>query len=66
MRARIVRENDGTIVKDSGRSSNVYMTKEEYEEGNRLFEVESLDPRPVIKKVDTIMKNIFAEIKYAY
>lgn len=51
MRARIVRETDGTIVKDSGRSSNVYMTKEEYEEGNRLFEVESLEPRPVVKTI---------------
>ena len=51
MRARIVRETDGTIIRDSGRSSNVYMTKEEYEEGNRLFEVESLDPRPVVKTV---------------
>ena len=48
-RARIIRESDGTIVKDSGRTSNVYMTKEEYEEGNRLFRLESFEPRPVSK-----------------
>ena len=51
MRARIVRESDGTIIKDSGRSSKVYMTKEEYEEGNKLFELKDLGPRPVKKTI---------------
>jgi hypothetical protein len=51
MRARIVRESDGTIVKDSGRSSKIYMTKKEYEEGTKLFEVNNLGPRPVVKTV---------------
>lgn len=51
MRARIVRESDGTILYDSGRSSNIYVTKEEYEEGNRLFSVDSLEPRKVIKNI---------------
>ena len=61
MRARIVRETDGTIIKDSGRSSKVYMTKEEYEEGTRLFEVENFEPRKVektIKKPYTPMKKL--------
>lgn len=49
MRARIVRESDGTIVKDSGRSSKIYMTKEQYEEGIKLFEVENFEPRKVVK-----------------
>lgn len=51
IRARIVRETDGTIIKDSGRSSKVYITKEEYEEGTRLFEVKNFDPRPVEKTI---------------
>lgn len=50
MRARIVRA-DGTILKDSGRSSKVYMTKEEYEEGTRLFEVKDFEPRKVVKTI---------------
>ena len=60
-RARIVRESDGTIIKDSGRSSKVYMTKEEYEEGTKLFEVKDFGPRPVkktIKKSYTPMKKL--------
>lgn len=51
MRARIVRGSDGTIVKDSGRSSKLYVTKEEYEEGTRLFELENLEPRRVGKTI---------------
>lgn len=61
MRARIVRETDGTIIKDSGRSSKVYMTKEEYEEGTKLFEVKDFGPRNVektIKKPYTPMKKL--------
>lgn len=61
MRARIVRETDGTIIKDSGRSSKIYMTKEEYEEGTKLFEVENFEPRRVektIKKKYTPMKKL--------
>lgn len=61
MRARIVRETDGTILKDSGRSSKIYMTKEEYEEGTKLFNVKDFDPRPVektIKKKYTPMKQL--------
>lgn len=64
MRARIVRETDGAIVKDSGRSSKVYMTKEQYEEGTRLFEVKDFGPRPVeksIKKKYTPMKKLREE-----
>lgn len=49
MRARIIRESDGTIVKETGRSSKLYMTKEEYEEGIKLFELKDLGPRPVVK-----------------
>lgn len=51
MRARIVRESDGTIIKDSGRSSKLYVTKEEYEEGTRLFELNNFEPRPVVKTI---------------
>ena len=51
MRARIVRTTDGTIIKDSGRSSKIYLTKEEYEEGIRMFELKNLDPRPVEKTI---------------
>ena len=60
IRARIVRA-DGTIIKDSGRSSKLYMTKEEYEEGTRLFEVENFEPRRVektIKKKYTPIKKL--------
>lgn len=58
MRSRIVRA-DGTIVKDSGRSSKIYMTKEEYEEGTRLFEVNNLEPR----RVEKTYKNKYTPIK---
>ena len=51
MRARIIRNSDGAIIKDSGRSSTLYLTKEEYEEGIRMFQVKNLDPRPVEKTV---------------
>lgn len=51
MRAKIVRESDGTIVKDSGRSSKTYLTREEYEEGIKMFELKNLDPRPVVKSI---------------
>ena len=61
IRARIVRESDGTIVKDSGRSSKLYVTKEEYEEGIKLFEVNNFEPRRVektIKKPYTPIKKL--------
>ena len=51
MRARIIRNSDGSIILDSGRSSKIYLTKEEYEEGIRMFEVKNLDPRPVEKTI---------------
>jgi hypothetical protein len=51
MRARIVRKSDNTILYDSGRTSNVYVSKEEYEEGNRVFSVDSLEPRKVVKSI---------------
>jgi hypothetical protein len=63
-RARIVRESDGTIIKDSGRSSKIYITKKEYEEGTKLFEVKDFGPRPVektIKKKYTPMKKLREE-----
>lgn len=59
MRARIIRETDGAIIKDSGRSSKVYMTKEEYEEGTRLFEVKNFEPR----KVEKTIKKKYTPIK---
>lgn len=59
MRARIIRGSDGTIVKDSGRSSKLYMTKEEYEEGTRLFELKDFGPRRVSKTI----KNKYTPIK---
>ena len=58
LRARIVRE-DGTIIKDSGRSSKTYITKEEYEEGIRMFELKDLGPRPVEKTI----KNKYVPMK---
>lgn len=58
MRARIVRE-DGTIVKDSGRSSKIYVTREEYEEGTRLFEVKNFEPR----RVEKTIKNKYVPMK---
>lgn len=58
MRARIVRK-DGTIIKDSGRSSKVYMTKEEYQEGTKLFEVENFEPR----RVKETIKNKYIPMK---
>ena len=51
MRAKIVRESDNTVIKDSGRSSKTYLTKEEYMEGIKMFELKNLDPRPVVKTI---------------
>lgn len=59
MRARIIRESDNTILKDSGRSSKLYITKEEYKEGIRMFELKNLDPRPVEKTI----KNKYTPMK---
>lgn len=59
IRAKIIRTSDGTIVMDSGRSSKLYITKEEYEEGFRMFELKNLDPRPVEKTI----KNKYTPIK---
>ena len=58
IRAKIVRMSDGTIIKDSGRSSKLYITQKEYEEGITMFKVESLDPRPVAKTIDVKSKRI--------
>lgn len=59
MRARIVRETDGAILMDSGRSSKTYMTKEEYEEGTKLFELNNFEPR----KVEKTIKNKYVPMK---
>ena len=59
IRSRIVRETDGTVVKDSGRSSKIYVTMEEYKEGLKLFEVKNLEPR----KVEKTIRNKYTPIK---
>ena len=55
IRAKIVRA-DGTVVKDSGRSSRIYLTKEEYEEGIMMFELENANPRKVGKTINNKRK----------
>jgi hypothetical protein len=55
VRARIVRA-DGTVIKDSGRSSKIYLTKEEYEEGITMFELKNANPRKVGKTINNKRK----------
>lgn len=52
MRAKIMRK-DGTVIKDSGRSSKVYISLDEYEEGQLMFDVDKVagTTRKVVKKV---------------
>lgn len=50
-RTMIIRGSDGTIVKDSGRSSKLYITKEEYEEAIKMRNVNSTEPRRVSRTI---------------
>lgn len=50
-RVMIIRGSDGTIVKDSGRSSKLYISKEEYEEATRIMCRDYVGPRKVAKTV---------------
>lgn len=51
MRARIIRESDNKVIMDSGRESNVYISKDQYEYGNRSFDSNNLEPREVVKTI---------------
>lgn len=51
MRARIIRGSDNKVLMDSGRESNTYVSKEEYEIGNRSFDSGDLEPREVVKTI---------------
>lgn len=50
MRARIVTP-DGTVIKDSGRSSKTYVSKEDYEGMNAITNLSSTEPREVEKSI---------------
>lgn len=50
-RVMIIRGSDGTIIKDSGRSSKLYISKEEYEEATRIMCKEYIGPRKVSKTI---------------
>lgn len=50
-RVMIIRGSDGTIIKDSGRSSKLYISKEEYEEATRIMCKEYIGPRKVAKTI---------------
>lgn len=65
-RVRIVRGSDNAVLYDSIRKSKIFLSREEFEEGNRVFYEEKSGPRPVSSTVNTRRKRKVKEIRTDY
>jgi len=52
MRVRVIRRSDRSVVKDSGRSSNVYLSEEDFRSSYGKFVNETLEPTPVVETIN--------------